>query len=74
MAVEYKGGACQRCGYNRFAEALSFHHLNASTKEFSIAQAYNRSWASLKSELDGCMLVCENCHRELHASLAQLGK
>lgn len=26
MALEYKGGKCELCGYNRCGSALSFHH------------------------------------------------
>ncbi len=46
--------------------ALQFHHLDEDTKEFSIAQAYNRSWESIKKELDKCILICANCHAEEH--------
>ena len=36
MAVEYKGGACERCGFNRCIEALEFHHANSSGKDFKV--------------------------------------
>lgn len=26
--IEYKGGKCQVCGYNKCASALEFHHLH----------------------------------------------
>ena len=69
MAVEYKGGKCSRCGYDRCIEALEFHHLDASQKDFGISQdGYTRSWERVRQELDKCVLVCANCHRELHAS------
>ena len=68
MAVEYKGGSCAVCGYNRCIEALEFHHNNSSGKDFSISEkGYTRSWAKVKEELDKCMLLCANCHREIHA-------
>ena len=67
MAVEYKGGACEKCGYNRCIEALEFHHNNSSDKDFSISEkGYTRSWAKVEEELDKCMILCANCHRELH--------
>jgi len=25
--LQYKGGRCQRCGYDRCMDALEFHHL-----------------------------------------------
>ena len=72
MAVEYKGGRCERCGYDRCIDALEFHHINSSGKDFSISdKGYTRSWDRVKEELDKCALLCANCHRELHAQ-AQL--
>jgi len=71
MAIEYKGKKCQLCGYNRCIEALEFHHTNSSVKDFSISEkGYTRSWNRVKEELDKCMLLCANCHRELHAQSA----
>lgn len=68
MAVEFKGGKCQRCGYNRCIDALEFHHLESSKKDFGISdKGYTRSWKKIQAELDKCQLVCANCHRELHA-------
>ena len=71
MAVEYKGGKCEICGYNRCSDALEFHHNDLSNKKFGIsAKGYTRSWKEVAKELDKCMMVCANCHRELHAKLA----
>ncbi|MEW6041363.1 MAG: hypothetical protein AB1633_07570 [Elusimicrobiota bacterium] len=54
-AVAYKGGKCALCGYNESIEALSFHHFGG--KDFGIAfRGYTRSWESVKSELDNCLL------------------
>jgi hypothetical protein len=64
-AVEYKGGKCTRCGYDKCDGALDFHHTN-DDKEFGIADSYNKSWERLKTELDKCELICANCHREEH--------
>lgn len=67
MAVEYKGGECSICGYSKCINALQFHHLNPSQKSFSIsATGHTRSWDKIKIELDKCILVCANCHLELH--------
>jgi hypothetical protein len=71
MSVEYKGGSCEICGYNRCIEALEFHHTNSSGKDFSISdKGYTRSWAKVEEELDKCKLLCANCHREIHAQSA----
>ena len=70
-AVEYKGGKCEICGYDRCIDALEFHHRDLSNKEFGIsAKGYTRSWKKVVEELDKCLLICANCHRGLHAQLA----
>lgn len=33
-AVEYKGGKCENCGYDKFIGALDFHHIDSSDKDF----------------------------------------
>lgn len=73
MATKYKGGECMICGYNKYIGALEFHHLNSNEKEFHIAKCgHSRSWDRVKQEIDKCILVCSNCHREIHAGLIQL--
>lgn len=37
-AVEYKGGSCIKCGYNKCITALVFHHREADTKDFTVGQ------------------------------------
>lgn len=64
--LEYKGNSCIRCRYNKCSAALVFHHFDESNKEFNISGSYNRSWNKLKAELDKCILICSNCHAELH--------
>lgn len=66
--VEYKGGKCEICGYNRCISALEFHHLDPSVKEFSISRAATTKLSDrIKLELDKCQLLCCRCHREKHA-------
>jgi len=68
MAIEYKGGKCEICGYNKCVDALEFHHLNPEEKDFGISEkGYTRSFDEVKQELDKCIMVCANCHRELHS-------
>jgi len=70
MAVEYKGGKCKLCGYDKTVQALEFHHINSAEKDFGIAKkGYTRSWEKVKKELDKCIMVCANCHAEIHAGL-----
>ena len=68
-AVNYLGGKCASCGYNKCVEALDFHHLDPNKKEFSISQAKSHSFSKVKPELDKCVLLCANCHREEHAAI-----
>lgn len=63
---KYKGSECIICGYNKCWRALVFHHTNPDTKSFAISGAHARSWNKIKDELDKCILVCSNCHAELH--------
>ena len=71
MAVEYKGGKCEICGYGRCTDALEFHHNDLSRKEFGISEkGYIRSWKRVMEELDKCRILCANCHREHHAQSA----
>ena len=66
MAVTYLGGECNRCGYDKCINALEFHHIDPDLKEFGIGDGKTRSWEKVKKELDICLLVCANCHREIH--------
>ena len=62
---------CAFCGYNKYAEALDFHHNG--NKEFCIATKNTLSLKRLKKEMDKCMILCANCHRELHAKRKMMG-
>ena len=69
LAIEYKGGKCIRCGYNRCDAALDFHHVNPKEKEGNYFRKRKGFTEDLRKELDKCVLVCSNCHREIHSSL-----
>lgn len=63
-AIEYMGGKCARCGYDKCPTALTFHHTEGKT--FGIAHANCRAWSKVKQELDKCVCLCLNCHAEEH--------
>ena len=65
MALKYKGNKCILCGYNRCIAALSFHHVNPFQKKANISDITN--WETMKDELNKCVLVCANCHSEIHS-------
>lgn len=69
--VEYKGGECAKCGYNKCITVLQFHHEDPNEKDFSIS---GKSWSfdRLKKEVDKCILLCSNCHTELHEEINKM--
>ena len=69
--VEYKGGKCICCGFDKHYSALDFHHLDPSIKEFNLTRN-SIGWDKLQPELDKCVLLCSNCHRMIHAGVIQL--
>jgi len=70
QAVAFMGGKCQICGYNRCMRNLAFHHINGTDKSFQIIGAW--SWRKIEEELKKCILVCHNCHGEIHEGLIHL--
>jgi len=75
LAIQYKGGKCMFCGYSRCSGALDFHHINESDKEFGLSvRGLTRSWIKIKNEIEKCILVCANCHREIHAGLLKMSR
>jgi hypothetical protein len=67
--VELKGGKCQCCGYDKCFSALEFHHLDSKEKEFAIGDCQSFDLNVLRREAEKCVLVCSNCHREIHEGL-----
>lgn len=70
------GGKCQTCGYAKCQDALEIHHIDPSEKDFSFGmfRASPRSLLLLIDELKKCVLLCANCHREVHAGLRESPK
>ncbi len=64
--VNELGGKCSLCGYNKCIAAFDFHH-KSDDKESAVAFLLNHSSKekTLK-EARKCLLLCANCHRELH--------
>lgn len=60
------GGKCTKCGYNKCVAALEFHH-NQGNKEAEVTVFIkNTSKQKALKEAKKCILLCANCHRELH--------
>lgn len=66
-AINLKGGKCQHCGYDRCNAALEFHHTDPTQKDPLGLRKTNLE--SLMREVDKCILLCSNCHREEHVRL-----
>ena len=67
--VEYKGGKCEKCGYDKCIDALEFHHIDPTQKDKNFGNIKIRKWEDQKKELDKCICVCANCHIEIHSEL-----
>ena len=72
--IEYKGGKCVVCNYNKCQQALQFHHRDPNEKEFAVANSGTLDIEKLKVEVDKCLLVCANCHVEIHSGLIDINK
>ena len=61
-------GGCQLCGYSRCLRAISFHHLGDKEKSLTLRE-FQHSLGALLPELRKCLVLCQNCHSEVHADL-----
>ena len=65
LAVDFLGGECEKCGYDDCLASLDFHHIDSNEKDFNIARKATK-WSDIVLEVQKCMLLCANCHREFH--------
>jgi transposase len=73
ILVVEAGGSCVTCGYDRYAGALQFHHLDPATKSFGLGlRGVAHSLARCREEAAKCVLLCANCHAEVEAGVAEL--
>lgn len=63
---------CGICSYDTSEKALEFHHLDANSKEFTISSSKIANWQTLVKEARKCVLLCSNCHREIHDPLVEI--
>lgn len=69
--IKSKKTKCIICGYNKSKSALDFHHTNSEDKEFTISKYKRLRWSNevkvmLDKEIEKCIVVCKNCHCEIH--------
>lgn len=67
--IELFGGKCEKCGYDKNISAFDFHHIDPYTKNFEVKVQVIKSKTDeeILNEAMKCMLLCANCHRELHS-------
>lgn len=68
---EVHGGKCIRCGYDKCIKALEFHHIDPTKKDFTISNDHFKLLDAVE-ESKKCILICSNCHKELHDDLWSL--
>lgn len=61
---EWKSKGCAKCGDIR-PYVIDAHHIDPTQKQFSIGTAI-RGIKPTQQELDKCIPLCSNCHREFH--------
>lgn len=66
--IKLKGGKCEKCGYDKNIAALELHHLIPNDKSFQLDARHlsNTTTEKILEETQKCILVCSNCHKELH--------
>jgi len=62
---DHFGACCFLCGYDTNYAAFDFHHLR--DKSFPVNTiTIEKSTAALEAELKKCVLLCRNCHADIH--------
>ena len=64
--INVLGNKCCICGFDKYQEALEFHHVDPKTKKFHIASTTTKNLEEQLNEIKKCILVCSNCHRGIH--------
>lgn len=65
------GAQCQRCGYNKSLRALHFHHKDSSEKKMWSNGKARVSPEEVRAHPERFIVLCANCHAELHDEEAQ---
>lgn len=56
---------CVKCGESR-PWVIQFHHINPLNKSFCISQQHSKTKEEVLSEVEKCVCLCANCHKEFH--------
>lgn len=73
VCMKYLGGKkCQICGVNYLPICCYDFHHNKGAKEINISKLIQKKRVldtELKNELDKCIVLCANCHRQVTAKI-----
>lgn len=63
---------CRGCGWHprtlEEARLLDWHHRDPATKSCKVSLMHSRSLESVNAEIDKCDVLCQECHRAVHAA------
>jgi hypothetical protein len=69
----HMGGSCFTCGRGGPPPLFEFHHRDPREKEFGVSEdGIVRRWEKIVAELAKCVMLCANCHREVHAGVREI--
>ena len=72
LANEYKvSRGCICCGENSHPVVLELHHLDPLEKE-NDPSVMRTSWQRWLTEAQKCVVICANCHRNVHAGILEI--
>lgn len=57
--------SCAKCDESRYW-LLDFHHIDPTQKDFQLSQGERYGWEKVQSEIEKCVVLCSNCHRDFH--------
>lgn len=72
FAIKLLGGKCTSCGFKLWSCSLDIHHLKPEQKDPEFAHMRGWKIERIRKELEGCVLLCKNCHAAVHAGLLKL--
>lgn len=65
--IRKKKKSCELCGYRKWLPCLEWHHIEPKDKKFSINYiSKQRSPDEVDAEIAKCVVLCCNCHTEIH--------
>ena len=71
-AIDYLGGKCIICGYNKYYGSIDLHHLDPSKKDSNFSSLRGWSWKKIKKEIINCVPLCKTCHGEVHGGIIKI--